>query len=615
MNKNKKISLPGLFLTMILLALSASPRPLQAYERQDLIESTAVILRVSNVADFLTAIQHSSVGQLWNSKEMKPFLNNRSLAQALKETLLQSVYSDKEKLNNKELSHLLWEESKLLSGELIVGISLPNQQGKEDFFILAALDEPAYLKTKTIDERMAELDENLSAPYKQDFQGVDLFRSTRTRPDKTTEAEWDAFYGGTLVISTSREWVERCIVRLKKELPAVTTGPPMLQLRITNQVIKYMFEPQDQAALEEHDTTEKGKQDSPVSPAPSPSVIFNALGLDHLEYISLDIILNPQSMEFQVDIKTKGPADKGLWTLLTREPVPLNHRLLYVPDDVYSYHVMRLDFNGLWKELPEILKSINPQYVQYLNRVTQMFSQMYQIDLTRDVFGNLGNLITTFSRMQGLKKQELYAWQVRNPGAMEKLLAKLYGEGTFLAAQLQDHLEIHQLHGYKLYSFKTSPIKPGNTPGQVSNYTGISVVDGALVFGSDQLVRSLIRTAANNKQTISNTLYQLPEYTVLMRQVPDDALGYAVTDVSQLVQSLLGLIKHTKTLQVKETEKEQDEENMQSNPLTEFFNNLRFDRLPPVDFMASFFSKGISYTRFQGNDLVTRGVFRYRKRK
>jgi hypothetical protein len=612
MNKNKKISLPGLFLTAIVLVLIAAPRPLRAYDRQELIDSTAVIVRVSNAADFLKAIEQSSLGQLWNSKEMKPFLNNQGLAEALKETLLQSVYSGKP--NNKELSHLLWEGSKLLKDELIVGISPPNREGKEDFFILAALDEPGYLKSKAIDERMAELDENMSAPHKQDFQGVDLFRVDRTRTDKTSESQWEAFYGGTLVGGTSREWVERCIVQLKKELPAAPTGPPMLQLRITDHFVKYMVAPRGQSTLEEHDTGEE-KQDTPVSPAPPPHVILNALGLDQLKYISLDLILKPESMEFRFTVKTKGPGGKGLWTLLTREPVPLNHRLVYVPDDVYNYQVMRLDFNALWKELPEILKSINPQYVQYLNGVTGMFSEMYKIDLSRDVFGNLGTLITTFSRMENLEKQELYAWQVRNPGAMEKLLAKLYGEGTFLAAQLQDHLEIHQLHGYKLYSFKTNPIKPGDTPGQESTYTGISVVDGALVFGSDKLVRGLIRAAANNKQTQANTLYQLPGYSTLMRKVPDDAVGYSIIDVSQLVQSLLGLAKSTMILRMPETEKEQDKDNIQASPLTEFFNKLRFDRLPPVDFMASFFSKGITYTRFEGNDPVTRGIFQDRERK
>jgi hypothetical protein len=279
----------------------------------------------------------------------------------------------------------------------------------------------------------------------------------------------------------------------------------------------------------------------------------------------------------------------------------------------------------LWKELPEILKSINPQYLQYLNGISGMFSQMYKIDLSRDVFGNLGTLISTFSRLEDMKKQELYAWQLRNPAAMEKLLAKLYGEGSFLSAQLQDRLEIHQLQGHKLYSFKTDSIKQEDTqnqqPGQVkppglgSPYTGISVVDGALVFGSDKLVRGLIQAAANNKRTSTNTLYQLPGYTTLMRSVPDDVVGYSIIDLSQLVQSLLSLAQNTMMLPIPEMEKEQDKDKTQSSPLTEFFNKLRFERLPPVDFMMSFFDKGISYTRFEGNDLVTRGVFRYRERK
>ena len=602
MIKNKKISLPGLFLTMSVLVLTVSPQTLRAYDRQELMDSTDVIIRISNVEDFLKAIEQSSLGQLWNSKEMKPFLNNQSLAEALEETFLHSVYS--EKPNNKELSHLLREETKLLKGEVIVGISPPDREGKEDFFILAAMDEPAYLKSKTIDERMAELDENMSVPYKQDFQGVDLYRIDSARPGKTSESQWDAFYGGTMVSGTSRQWVEHCIVQLKKELPAAPSGPPMLHLRLTDQLIKYIIESGAQSPPE--------KPDTPVPPAPAPHVILNALGLDHLKYISLDLIPKPEAMEFQFTVKTKGPGAKGLWTLLNRDPVPPNHRLVYVPGDVYSYQVMRLDFNALWKELPEILKLIDPQYVQYFNGFTAMFSQMYGIDLSRDIFGNLGTLITTFSRLENLQKQELYAWQLPAPETMEKLLAKLYGEGTFLAGQLQDHLEIQQLHGYKLYSFKTG--LPGDTPGQESGYTGISVVESTLVFGSDQLVRSMIQAASSSKPAISNTLYQLPDYPILMRQVPDDAVGYSIIDVSQLVQSLLELIKNKMVPQIPGMENEPGQDSMKSTPLTEFFGKLRFDRLPPDDFMASFFNRGIIYTQINGNDLVSRGIFPYRQR-
>lgn len=612
MKKNEKIILPGLFLTVIVLVLSVFPPLLRAYDRQDLIDSAAVLVRVSNVEDFLTAITRSSLGQLWNSSEMKPFLNNRSLAEALKETFLQSFY--REKPNNKELSHLLWEGSKMLKNELIVGISPPtNQQSGGELFILAALDEPAYLKSKAIDERMAELDENMSTPQKQDFQGIDLYRIDRTGSDKISQPQWEAFYGGTLVSSTNRQWVERCIVKLKKELPAVPTGPPILHLRITEKLIQYIIEAWEQSAPEKQDKEEE-TQAGPASPAPSTRVVLNALGLDHLKSISLDLILKPEAMESRFSIKTKGPDAKGLWTMLSREPLPPNHRLVYVPDDVYSYQVMRLDFNALWKELPEILKLIDPQYLQYLNRFTAIFNQMYKIDLSRDVFDNLGTLITTFSRMENLQKQNLYAWQVRSPEAMEKLLAKVYGEGSFLAAQLQDNLEIHQLHGYKLYSFKISPITPTDPPGKESLYAGISVVEGALVFGSDKLVRSMIQAAANNKKTIPNTLYQLPDYKVLMRQVPDDAVTCSIVDISQLVQFLLAL-RDAASARLPEPQNQQDKDNIHSNPLTEFYYNLRFDRLPPNDFMTSFFSKGVTYTRFEGNDLVTRGIFRYRQGK
>ncbi|UCH95830.1 MAG: hypothetical protein JSV88_03025 [Candidatus Aminicenantes bacterium] len=619
---NKKIPFMSLFLILAFLLLSVSISPVQAYERQDLIDSSVFIIRVSNVSDFIKAIERSSLGQLWNSKEMKPFLNNQSLAEALKKTLLHSVYG--EKPNNKALSHLLWEGLKLLKKELVVGISLPGKEGKTNFFIAAAMDKPDYLKGMEIDERMAELDEDQSVPQKQMFQGVELYRSDETVAPGVKESEWSAFYGGTMITGSNREWVERCIVRLKNELPKTPAGPPTLHLRITSRFIADIFEEESQSPIEEQEPgTEEIESPTPGEPDIPPAVILKALGLDHLKHITVDFILKPEAMEFQFHIKTTGAGgNKGLWTLLSREQLPPKHRLAYVPDDVYTYQVMRLDFNALWKELPEILKAIDPQTVQYLQAAEGMFGGMYQIDLSRDIFGNLGTLITTFARMEGMKKQELLALQLRQAEAMEKLLVKLFGEGTPLKAQMQDRLEIYELHGHKLYSFKTGPVEPGPTlpqqakePLQEPAYIGVSVVDGALVFGTEKLVRSLIQAASTTRKSSTNTFYQHPSYTTLIRQVPDDAVGFAITDISRLLRPMLELFKNPLMIQTLKMESQQDKEKSEPSPLTEFFDNLRFDRLPPVDFMASFFGRGVSYTRFDGNDLSSRGIFQYREKK
>lgn len=612
MNK-KKLSM-SLVLIATILVLSGFHSSLRAYERRELVEPASVIVCVSDVEKFLEAIEQSSVGQLWNSKEMKPFLNNQNLAKTLRETFFQAIYS--EKPDNKELSHLSWESARLLKGELVVGFSPSNRQGKQDLFIAAAIEEEDYLKSKRLDERIAELDDDMAAPHRQDFQGVDLYRIDRKTASDDSESEWESFYGGTLVSSTSREWVERCIVRLKKELPVAPPGPPTLYLRLNDRFVKSFLDPQEQSPDEEDGT----KEEIPFNRGPSPSVVLNALGFDQLKSISLDLILKPEAVEFQLAIKTKGGERKGIWTLLTGEHVPLKHRVAYVPADVYSYQVMRLDFNALWGELPEILKSINPLYIQYLKSFNKMFTEMYRVDLSRDVFGNLGTLITTFSRMEKMKKQELFVWQLRNPDAMEKLLAKLYGEGGLLGAQLQDRLEIYELHGHKLYTLKpglekpeTAPPLQAKAPGREFGYIVFSVVDGALVFGSDKLARSLIQATVNPRNSNTNTLYQKPIYTAMMRQVPDDAVGFAVLDISRLLGPMLEFLRNPLMIQALKRENQQDKDKGKPGPLTEFLDNLRFDRLPPVDFMTSFFGTGVSYTRLSANETITRGIFLYRE--
>jgi hypothetical protein len=124
----------------------------------------------------------------------------------------------------------------------------------------------------------------------------------------------------------------------------------------------------------------------------------------------------------------------------------------------------------------------------------------------------------------------------------------------------------------------------------------------------------MIQAVAKNKPGTTNSLYQLPGYTSWMRTIPDDAVGYSIIDLAQMVRMLLELAKKTMITQNLEMKNHLGREKTQPSPLADFFNNLQFDRLPSFDFITSFFDKGVSYTQFEGNDLVTQGVFRYRER-
>jgi hypothetical protein len=628
-----------LFLTAVVLLISLSLSPLWAYERMELLdpEKQNIIIRFSNVAEFFKAIEQSGPGRLWNSEAMKPFLNNQSLGEALKNTLMNSFLS--EKARQKELSHLMWEGLKLQKGELIIGISFDKG---DDFNIsvIAEIDKAGFLKTIELSERMSELDEDLGAPQRQSFQGVDLYHSIMKRPEGP-DSTWDAFYNGTMVGGDNREWVERCIVRLKKQPPTPPSGAPLLHLRITQRFIKEMFEkepkapqpkgPMDQQppdAGPEPPGSQTPPPDTPSPPPPSPAVIMKAMGLDRLQYISFDLTLKPKAMESLFRVKMNPPTggNRGVWALLGKEPLPSNHRLAYVPEDVYTYQVLRLDFDALWREIPEILNAINPQQAVQFQGFVKMFGAMYQLDLSRDIFGNLSTLFTSYSRIDTMGKQELMALQLRNPVAMEKLLAKIFGEGSMLKSQLKDTLEVHELRGHKLYSFKNPKLTPasppdnGQPPPQPPNiepgYSDLSVVDGALVYGEDKLVRGMIQAASSTSKNKSSGFYRSPLYTEMKRIMPENAVGCSIVDISQLLKPFLGILKNpalSRTLSSRDQLTPSGKH--PPSPLTEFFNNLRYDLLPDFEYISSFFGKGISYNHFQGNDLINQAVFKYPEKK
>ncbi|NIM17040.1 MAG: hypothetical protein GTO45_22095 [Candidatus Aminicenantes bacterium] len=644
-NANSKVKTRNSFLILsaVVLLISLSLSPLWPYERMELLdpEEQSIIIRFSNVAEFLKAVEQSGPGRLWNSEAMKPFLNNQSLGEALKETLMNSFLSEKAK--QKELSHLMWEGLKLQKGELIIGISF-GKGDKIDIAVIAEIDKAGFLKTMELSERMSELDEDLGAPQRQSFQGVDIYHSVMKRPEGP-DSTWDAFYNGTMVGGDNREWVEHSIVQLKKQPPTSPSGAPLLHLRVTQRFIKGLFEKKPKASqpegpVDQHPpdagTEPPGSQtpptppppDAPSPPPPSPAVIMKAMGLDRVQYISFDLTLKPKAMESLFRIKLNPPTggNRGVWALLGKEPLPSNHRLAYVPEDVYTYQVMRLDFDALWREIPEILKAINPQQAMQFQAFVNMFGAMYQLDLSRDIFGNLGTLFTTYSRMEAMGKQELMALQLRTPAAMEKLLAKLFGEGSMLKSQLKDALEVHELRGHKLYSFKNPKLIPapppeaGQQPPQPPNiesvYTGLSVVDGALVFGEDKLVRGMIQATSSTSKISSNGFYTSPLYTEMIRNMPENAVGCSIVDISQLLKPFMGILKNpalSRTLSSRD--QLTPPKKRSSSPLTEFFNNLRYDRLPDFEYISSFFGKGIGYNRFQGMDLISQAVFKYPEKR
>jgi len=607
-------------LTVLILILSYSPA-LRAYNRSELMPGSDLTIRISNVAQFIAAIEKSNFGKLWNSNEMKPFINNQSLADVLKETLLATLLGEKK--SNKQLAHLTWQQLQLNNNEFIIGFSFGD---KVDLSLTAGMDEAAYLEDKKLDDRIVELDDDLSERRKQIFNGTDIYVAELKAPDGTSDSIYSSFYGGTFVQSSDLEKVEKCIVKLKSQLPEEPATPPTLYIGINNRFISNSLErwltppaPAEEDFDEEDE--EESAEDSAMmadekSAVPDPhraKTILKALGLDLLQGISLELILNPGSADFKLAVDVNGPLSrKGLWSVFSNEKIPRNYRLPYVPEDALAYQVMQLDLNSLWKEIPTMLEAIDPKVAAQFQAYTGMFTAAYQLNLSKDIFENLGTMMTTVTCMDGLKQLDMYVWQLRNSDAIEKFLAKMLGETSPLKAQFQNYLNVYDLQGQKLYCF-TTPVRrnPAAPPDQNPDaetplVTSIAVTGNNLVFGADKMVRDLINAVpAKNMRT----LYQTPDYNTLMKQVPDDALAFKITDSAQLMRFLLGFLKNPVIFQGMQNAAAQANQNL--TPWQEFLKNLQYRRLPEQEFITSFFGKIVSYFHLEGNSLVSRGSFSY----
>jgi hypothetical protein len=143
-------------------------------------------------------------------------------------------------------------------------------------------------------------------------------------------------------------------------------------------------------------------------------------------------------------------------------------------------------------------------------------------------------------------------------------------------------------------------------------------VNGDLVFGRLGLLRSYI--TGSRDDVASRKFYKSPLYTRLIQRVPDNAIGYGFSDITQWLEPAMNLFKTAgqrfKTPPLPQPQQPQPppageeipgeapEPAPKPGPFDDFFNGLKFDRLPASEFLRSFFGPWISYYQFNGEELV-----------
>lgn len=415
-----------------------------------------------------------------------------------------------------------------------------------------------------------------------------------------------AFCGNTFINGSTRQWVEQCIVRLKKESPGTPPGPPSLRLWMPDGAWQRML-------------TAVGKRttgpDSTENAGPDPAAAFKALGVDALGKITMEWEMTPYGSELSLQVRLKDEP-RGLWTILSRDPAPRGVYLGYVPVDVLSFQVGRLDIRAFWEEIPAMLEAFGPEASARFKMFLAYGAQMLQLDLGRDIVGNMDSVFTSYSRLEGIEDISLTAWQLRDAAAIEKALGKIFAEGSYIRTMMKDIVEILDLREYKVYSIKIPkaqpPVEgqeqPAKPPVTLIPY-GVTVVEGDLVVGRLSLVRSFINGSRDKKA--GRKFYKSPLYTFMDRRVPDNAMGYGFSDVNQMLKPGLEYLKKIGTDSEKpptpaELPEGHPEIEKKPDPMDTFFQNLKYDRLPSPEFLSSFFGPWISYYQFDGKQFTVK---------
>ncbi len=136
------MKIKSVLFAVLLAACVSGLTAYQPFQRSDLMGTNAnMVLRISNGAAFMKALNESSYGKLWNSPEMKPFLNGRSLEEALIKSIFlpqaePSAVDEAYFLNRKILS--------MFKGEVILGVELGTGEDDTKLFFLVEMNEPDY---------------------------------------------------------------------------------------------------------------------------------------------------------------------------------------------------------------------------------------------------------------------------------------------------------------------------------------------------------------------------------------------------------------------------------------------------------------------------------------
>jgi hypothetical protein len=547
-------------------------------DRLDLVTDADVIVHCSNTSALLAAVGQSPLGRFWASPEMVAFRDGRNLPEEIRQALV----DENEGENGAKIRDIYLEEMKMLGGEVVVGLDFTDFKEEPAITIVAAMQEEDHQRSLEMDDLLAELEDVETIKASEDFRGTTLYTYIR-KEDRGDRFFYQAFYEGTLLASENRPWLEGALLQLMETPAREPEGDPVLAVTAKARLMDKL-----QSLLADRATAEE----SPVDP----QTVIKSLGLDALGDMDFNFRMKEDRLEVRFQVARRGEWNRGLLVLIPPEPAPLDFRLAYVPRDVASYQVSRLDLNAFWTQIPEILRQISPEFQLQFNMGVNAAGGLMNINVNEDIFNNLDRLAFTYACLADDGQRFLYGLKVKDAAAMERTLHKLFAEQSPIVAQLGEFYHETDVQGHVIHMLQfPMPAAQGDVP--VFSEVGLTVVDRALIIGQGSLLVDYVQAAVHNQG--SPAFYEQPNFKTMAARIPSGACSYGMSDLSAYARFYVNQIRRAAEQARAARPTSADAGGHGSGtpaPLASFLQEFDVAKLPPADVIADYFGPSEGYS-------------------
>jgi hypothetical protein len=386
----------------------------------------------------------------------------------------------------------LFEMHKILKGEIttvysdkgkaldVGSIYLAASATEEDFH--RVLERTAWLQTQA-NEAVVRKHES--------FQGTELVNDIMRGGCTNAMSYWMACVNGTLLLGSEREWVERNIVRLKKE---TIKEPDESKLSV-----RFPIGLWTRSALNSEKNTRGAKES-----------VWSALGILDIEQYLLEIEIKDGDLIVDGTLSIADMSN-GLFILLDTSPEDYSDDIL-IPAGATSFSYGKIDLPAFWKKLPEILGALPPKQRTGFIGLIAFFEQQSGLNIGNDILAYAGNRFTLNTEQINTNQAILISLELTNGRAMDESLTRLLASP--FAQVWSDAVELTEFRGHNLYQLSSK--KTDTEP------PSLCIAGDRLLFGSRA---TLVRNAVLRLESDARSEPSIQQRTA-RKLAPENAFGY-----------------------------------------------------------------------------------------